>query len=194
MKNRLMFKEYIAGLSDLFDKQLSKVAVEMYWKALEIYSDKQCKIAFDIAVTDCKFFPKPAELIQFIKSGSGDIEDIALIEADKVVNAIRHTGYYTSVTFDDPVTMAVIEQGWGGWIKICDLRDEEIKWFRKDFTRIYKAYSNQGVKRYGHLVGFHEDSNNERGFLEHIPEPVLIGDIDRAQKVLDYNKTILLDG
>ena len=104
-----------------------------------------------------------------------------------MVNAIRDHGYYKSVTFDNPVTMAVIKKGWGGWMKVCELRDEEIKWFRKDFVPIYKAYSTQGIKRYGHLIGFHEDHNLEK-HPEQVPEPVLIGDTAKAQLVLDHNQ------
>ena len=165
----------------------SEIILNAYIKSLEKYEIEQIETAFGYALTSLQWFPKPVELRQFIESGPGDIEDIALIEADKVINAISDHGYYASVTFDDPVTMAVIEQGWGGWMKLCELKDEEIKWFRKDYVKIYKAYSNQGIKKYGHLIGFHEDHNMGK-FPEHVPKPVLIGDETKALKVLEYHK------
>lgn len=170
----------------------SDLSIETYWRSLEKYDIKQVEQAFGYAINELQWFPKPVELRHFIESGPGDIEDIALVEADKVINAIRKHGY-KSITFDNPVTMAVIVQGWGGWIKICDLKQDDNKWFRKDFVLIYKAYSAQGIKSYDHLVGFHEDNNAFR-WPERIPAPMLIGNNIKAQKVLDFNKPKLIEG
>jgi len=164
-----------------------QIILDSYWKSLQDFSIDQVEKSFGYALKNMQWFPKPVELRSFIEIGPGDIEDIATVEADKVVNAIRDIGFYKSVVFDDPVTMAVIAQGWGGWMKICEMRDDEIKWFRKDFIKIYKAYLNQGVKKYGHLVGFHEDKNLEK-YPEHLTEPVLIGDETKAQKILEYKE------
>ena len=168
----------------------SEIVLNAYIKSLEEYDIDEIEQAFGYAISDLQWFPKPVELRGFLEHGAGDIEDIALVEADKVVVAIRSEGRYKSVTFDDPVTMAVINQGWGGWIKVCEMREDEIKWFRKDFAKIYKAYSNQGIKQYGHLIGFHEDHNLER-FPERVSQPVLIGDEKKALKVLEYTKNKL---
>ena len=165
--------------------------IEAYWKALVEYDIEQVEQAFGYAINNLQWFPKPVELRKFIESGPGDVADIAMIQADKVVNAIRDVGYYSSVTFDDPVTMAVIKQGWGGWMKVCELRNDDIKWFRKDFVGIYKAYSNQGIKQYGHLVGYHEDHNLIK-YPERVPEPVLIGDESKAQRVLTHDSKLKL--
>lgn len=168
----------------------SEMLLSAYKRALSEYGIEQIEQAFGYAINDLQWFPKPVELRKFIEYGPGDIEDISLVEADKVITAISEIGYYNSVTFDDPVTMAVITQGWGGWMKICELRDDEIKWFRKDFAKIYKAYSNQGIKSFGHLVGFHEDYNINR-WPGKVPEPILIGDPEKAQKVLEHKKAKL---
>ena len=165
----------------------SERLIDAYWSVLEKYEIDQINAAFSFALSSMQWFPKPVELINFIEQGPGDIEDIALVEADKVLNAIRDVSAYTSITFDNPVTMAVIDQGWGGWMKVCDMREDEEKWFRKDFVKIYKAYSNQGIKKYGHLIGYFEDANAER-WPERVEPPVLIGDPDKALKVLEFKQ------
>jgi len=172
----------------------TQVVLDSYWKALEDFNIDQVEQSFGYALKSLQWFPKPVELRNFIETGPGDVEDIAQIEADKVVGAIRDIGFYESVVFDNPVTMAVIAKGWGGWMKICEMRDDEIKWFRKDFVKIYKAYSNQGVKQYGHLIGFHEDNNWEK-YPEHLRDPILIGDETKAQKILENkeNKPKLIE-
>lgn len=161
--------------------------IEAYYKTLGKYPIEEIERAFGYAMSDLKWFPKPVELRHFIEHGPGDIEDVAMVEADKVVNAIKEVGYYNSVAFDNPVTMAVIAKGWGGWMKLCEMREDDIKWFRKDFVRVYKAYANQGVKQYGHLVGYHENHNLER-WPEMVPPTRLIGDVKKAQKVLENHK------
>ena len=167
-----------------------EIVLDAYWDVLSEFDIKDVEKAFGYALTKLKFFPKPYELISFLESGPGEIEDIAIIEADKVVKAIREVGQYKSVTFDNPVTMAVVNQGWGGWIKTCNLMVDDIKWFKKDFVKIYKAYANQGIKYYGHLIGSHEDHNLQR-WPDRVEPPVLIGDRDKAQKVLEYKKSKL---
>jgi hypothetical protein len=197
MKDRRLFAEYMTLLGETFSREISTLLIEAYWQALKKYSDEECKLAFDMAVSNCKFFPKPVEIIDFIKfgeAGGANLDDIAYVEADKVIRAVAEIGQYQSVTFDDPVTMAVIKQGWGGWIKLCELKDEEIKWFRKDFAKIYKAYANTGIKKYGYLVGQWEFQNLEHGYPDHVPEPVLIGNEDRALIVQNKNKPKLIKG
>ena len=169
----------------------SEMILSAYKKSLSEYDIENIEQAFGYALNDLQWFPKPVELRNFIQHGPGDIEDVAHVEADKVINAIREVGYYNSVVFDNPVTMAVIAQGWGGWMKICELRDEEIKWFRKDFVKIYKAYSNQGIKQHDHLIGYHED-HNLAGYPEKVAQPVLIGDRVKALAVLHGKKDIKL--
>ena len=71
----------------------SDLIINAYNKSLDGYSIEEVEAAFSYAIADLKWFPKPAELRQFIESGPGDIEDIALVEADKVVNTIRKHGY-----------------------------------------------------------------------------------------------------
>ena len=87
-------------------------------------------------------FPKVAEIREAL---GGKPEDAALLALEKVERAIREIGGYTSVIFDDPVIHRVISAFEGGWIGICEMTHEEWKWARKDFERLYKAFSSQGV-------------------------------------------------
>ena len=42
----------------------------MYWVALDPYGDEETERAFQEAARRCKFFPKPAELIELIEGSS----------------------------------------------------------------------------------------------------------------------------
>lgn len=184
MKDRKMFNKFMAGLGETFDKEISEILLDIYWGALENFSDEQCKGAFNKAVISCKFFPKPVEIIELIGDGPGKLEDRAEVQASEVVWAVRHIGVYRSVQFNDPVTTAVIQQCWGGWIQLCSelLQDEE-KWFRKDFAKFYRAYHNQGIAYNGHLMGMLESDNMER-YDKYVPEPILV-ELFKEQKLIE---------
>ena len=101
------------------------------------------------------------ELIELVTGVSGNLEDRACVEAGNVLQAVKRVGAYNSVKFDDPVTQAVISQGFGGWVKLCnELKSTEEKWFQKDFVRIYQAYAREGIKHNGHLAGQIETEND----------------------------------
>ena len=170
------FANALGTLAELHGKELSPMLMKLYFKALEQFSIQDVENAIMRAITELKFFPKPVELIEFITGKGGNIEDIALVEADNVINAMRRIGAYQSVIFDDPVTTAVIQQGFGGWVKMCqDSNENDNKWLRIEFVKIYRAYANQGIRSDEKLIGITEEQNIAKGYIEHVPCPVLIG-------------------
>lgn len=178
------FSKAILVVAQLFDKELSGAVIGLYFEALEQFSIKQVEDAISKTIKSCKFFPKPVEIIELISDGPGKIEDRAEVQASEVVWAVRHIGVYRSLQFNDPVTTAVIQQCWGGWIQLCSelLQDEE-KWFRKDFIKYYRAYHNQGIAYNGHLMGMIESDNLER-YDDYVPKPILVNDF-KKQKLIE---------
>ena len=65
-------------------------------------------------------------------------------------------------------------------MKICSMPEEEFKWAEKDFMKIYQAFSGKSVKAPTKLIGITEQQNSARGFFDHIPKPVYIGDKAKA--------------
>lgn len=110
------------------------------------------------------------------------IEDMAIVEVGKVLEAVRKHGAYSSVVFDDPVTQAVIARTYGGWPRLCSECDA--KGFRREFVRTWAAYCRQKVEYFGYLPGIHESTNRRNGFYEYISPPKLIGDPEIARAVL----------
>ena len=116
------------------------------------------------------------------------IEDMAIVEVGKVLEAVRKHGAYSSVVFDDPVTQAVISRSYGGWPRLCTECDA--KGFRREFARAWAAYCRRKVEHFGHLPGISEITNRSNGFHEHIPPPKLIGDQEIARAVLEAGQEI----
>lgn len=108
------------------------------------------------------------------------IEDMAIVEVGKLVEAVRRHGAYSSVVFDDPVTQAVIIRSYGEWPRLCSECDA--KDFRREFVRTWMAYFRQGLQGAGHLAGTFELTNRSNGFYAHIPPPTLIGEPEKGPR------------
>jgi hypothetical protein len=154
----------------------SDIIISAYRQAMDPFTPEQISQAFGRAITECKWFPKPVELIEFITGGQQGIEDRATLEGLSVIDAIKRHGVYQTVRFDDGVTNAVINEGFGGWIKLCrEMTPETEKWFIKDFVTMYRVFSRNGRTYSGNLSGMIEMKNAALGFNDHIPEPFVIG-------------------
>lgn len=162
------FSMFFTGLCELFDKRYSEALLGIYVNALSGYAIGDVAKAISHAATSCTFFPKPSELIELLGGGALRADEIGLIEAGKVLRAIKQVGSYRSVKFDDPVTTAVISTHFGGWVKMCqDLKADADKWFLKDFEKAYVAYSRHGIKENAALPGVIETDNSAKGFEFH---------------------------
>ena len=179
------FKSMIIGVADCYGQTLTAEGIAMRFKLLERFSFAEVERAALAIMSTRKYttMPTPGDFMEYLTGGN--VEDLAEVEAGKVVTAIGQWGGYRSVVFDDPVTQAVIMNAYGGWIKLCEecgVEDSE-KWFRKEFAKTYAAYRRQGVEHYGVLAGLTEVENTARGFSQFIEPPAYIGNPDKAQAV-----------
>jgi hypothetical protein len=174
------FLTLMMGVAENFTAQLSKPGIAMRFDALREYPIEQVRETCAAIVRARKFLKMPtvAEFMEFL--GGGSAEDIGAVEAAKVLHAVKSIGGYRSVAFDNPVTQAVVEYTFGGWVKLCgELTADTEKWFLKDFVKSYGAYSRQGIQHVGTLAGRTEIGNGARG-LAHKAQVALVGDQQKA--------------
>ena len=177
--------DIIDGTAQLLNREMSPLAIAIYVKAIEDLPFEQVSAAFSDLVRQSKFFPPPAELREMVLGPPEKLENLALIESSKVVEAVKRYGGNKSVVFDDPVTMAVIQQVFGGWERMSgEMTLDQEKWWRKEFVKAYQAYSRSGIKAYGVLYGILDRCNDSAGFG--MAPPVLIGDREKALQVMNY--------
>ncbi len=179
--DRQEFAALMAGVAENFSAQLSGPGIAMRFDALKAYPIDQVCAACAAVVGSRKYtkMPTVADFMEYI--GGGNIEDVALVEAGKAIKAVKRVGGYASVTFDNPTTMAVIEHGFGGWVKFCgEMTSENEKWVTRDFVRIYSAYTRQGITLTGILAGRTETHNEAHGRGSTHHNHVLIGDSRKA--------------
>jgi len=171
MKSKVEFSKFMSIIAEMFEKTLSEALTGVYWKALEPFTDDQCKKAFSEVILSSRFFPKPVDIIEAIHGNRGEV---AMLAWEKVYGAICQIGAYQSVQFDDPVIHSTIEL-MGGWVELCKMKTEDVKWKQVEFEKIYKAMSKKGnhPKR---LAGMLEIDNGARGFKDNIPKQILVGE------------------
>jgi hypothetical protein len=187
-ENDKKFLFVMAALAEASGQECSDFKIKIYAQALADIPVEAIEQAAWSVINTRTFatFPKVAEIREHLSGGKSD--DKAILALDKLEKAMSRHGKYRSVCFDDPVLMATVVSI-GGWPKICSMEMDEWKWARKDFERLYKAFSAQPVKSLeipSHLSGIAEISNSANRYEED-PEIVQIGHVP-APKQLEGGK------
>ena len=168
---------------EVYGKPPSDGALDLMFNALKRFDLEAIKQALTAHVNDTQhgdFVPKPADIVRHIE-GDGDTR--ALSAWAKVEDAIRRVGPYESVVFDDPRTMAAIEE-MGGWIKLCDVTDRDLPFKGNEFKKRYQAYISRPPERHpSKLLGMSE-ATNAGEHQEFVPEPRLIGNPQKCLTVM----------
>jgi hypothetical protein len=172
----------LTACAELYGKAISEGAMSLWWQSLERFDIELVEKAFRAAVEDPEsgqFMPKPADIIKRI---DGTQTDRALIAWGKVLDAIRRVGAYQTVGFDDGVIHNVIID-MGGWPTVCRSQIEELPFLQRRFCDTYRAYAvRPNIEFPAKLIGESEQANSGKGYRA--PAPVLIGDQEKAAKVV----------
>lgn len=165
--------EVLAGVHDFYGKDFSEFAAQVWIKALESFDSKRVTEAFSSHVMDperCQWMPKPGDIVRVLQ---GTYTDRALLEWGKVLEAIRVVGGYRSVVFDDPATMASI-QDIGGWQSICQGNEDDLPHVQRRFAASYSAYARKPGHAYPNkLIGLCEEQNRLHGYP--VEAPMMVG-------------------
>lgn len=177
------FVEAWSQVAEVYGKAPSDGAMNLIFNALKRYDLEAIKQALTAHVNDTQhgdFVPKPADIVRQLE-GDGDTR--ALSAWAKVEDAIRRVGPYETVVFDDPRTMAAIEE-MGGWIKLCDVTDKDLPFKGNEFKKRYQGYISRPPERFpSKLLGMSE-AENAGEHQEFVPEPRLIGEPRKCLAVI----------
>jgi len=159
------FIKALAVLGEVFNETVSDVRIEAYFAVLRDHPIEAVTAACQTALKRCKFFPRPAELREFME---GSTEDRAALAWAAVMRAIVEVGCYESVDFGDRAIHGVIE-AMGGWaaeawqLERLDARDLGFR--EAEFRRLYRALSLRPESGPARLVGIHEAENRLTGHV-----------------------------
>jgi hypothetical protein len=157
------FGESLGVLAIALDFDLTDAKVDVYFKLLAgKYPDEEIIRAIEHAASACKFFPKPAELVEIITGGKVEKETVAW---RTVIENIKRHGSYYSVRFQDGSIAAAIE-GMGGWPEMCAKSGKEFTLERvpAQFVALYNNAVSMGISEHSATVlGSVETENAARG-------------------------------
>ncbi len=131
--DKRQFAEMINATFEMYGKQPSKLAVQLFWNVLERFDLEEVKYGFKAHLNDTtagQFWPKPADIIRHIEGDRQSRTDMGEDAFHRAFDAIGISGgMYATVVFDDPATMYAMHIT-GGWMNFCQMSEKE-KPFRR---------------------------------------------------------------
>lgn len=159
--------------------------VEVWYSMLEDLDGDRFTVGVKKIVQTEKFLPAISEIREKVLGNTaGNLEAKALAAWQKVLHAIRRAGYCNSVSFpDDPAIHNAI-QIQGGWINLCLLESDQIKFYRpqwlKAYQSFYKTHQEGNLPVLPYLPG-QDEINNQVRYPENVPGPIAITDQTMAE-------------
>jgi hypothetical protein len=170
------FSELMAVMAKYFGKELEPNIQRLYFEALSDLSIAEFEIAVHRALKGSKFFPKIAELLEFVE---GSAEDQATIAWELLLTAIERVGFYSSLWVESAVLAQAVRATFGTWTQCCTdfhpvfdyedstkqvsgLTPEMIAARKKEFFghfRIALRRDRRDSDRY--FPGYHEQNNSQ---------------------------------
>ena len=187
--NNYRFIDVMIALGEASGQESTTLKEKIYAQGLEDIAIEEIEKAAWLLIKTRTFasFPKIGEIRDAV---GGKAEDCADVQASIVWQTVTRYGGARSVVFDDPVTMAVIQQGFGGWQKMCsELLIDQMQWFLKDFVKHHIAFKRSNMKHIGYLAGYSDPVR--LGITE---GPAMIGDQQKCLDILEQAKETPLIG
>lgn len=183
--DRARFATLMLALAEYHQRDMSVALIELYWRGLahfDIEAVDRAVMAHVQNPDSGQFMPKVGELVRMIEGTTGDRAAIAWA---KVHRAVTHVGPYQTLVFDDPLIHAVLTD-MGGFGLLCNVQTDEMPFRAREFEQRYRGYAaRRELPAYlSKLVGEVEAHNRSEGHAGHIPDPVLIGDPEKAAAVM----------
>ncbi len=163
-QDKRKFKELMAGVGELYGKDITKPLLSLYFNALEELSIEQVSQAFTNHVKSTgkegTFFPKPADLMRQIKGSEEDrkasTDDRAMIAWSCIEQAMSRIGSYQALELEDKQALATVK-AMGGWQKLCETTYDQLPFRRREFIKMYETFERTPIEKLpASLPGFHE--------------------------------------
>ncbi|MEW6505497.1 MAG: hypothetical protein AB1457_16185 [Chloroflexota bacterium] len=144
------FGEIFATLAEVFGKQVSAAVTRVYFEVLREYSIEEFEVAAKAALSACRYFPKPVELVELMpyRKQWTDPKAMAVTQAAEVMQQIRVIGFYGTPRFADEITDRLIKTRWR-WGSLCSKTEDELSWWARDFVDAYLAECKVANERQG---------------------------------------------
>lgn len=182
-KDKKEFVDRVCALLTFYEKPVTDDILGIWWNALSNLTIEEVAAGFSAHVQhpdQGRFAPKPADIIALC---NGKSDGNAVSAWAKVEKAIKSSGAYYDVVFDDPLIHICVEQ-MGGWLKLCNTQSEkDLIFVGNDFKAKYKSMNGSlgSVEKPPCLRGL-INIENRKSKHPMIP-PRVYGDRQKAEQV-----------
>lgn len=166
-----ILKESFALLDAEFGEKLTEQTrvykKELFKKIIGQYPIEKIKKMMTDIVKTRKYnsFPKIAEMIEHIEGNKEEEVELAWMELKRI---LREEGYYNTVKFPQYPATGNIIVTMGGWLKFVEaMTDDQEKWIKKEFVKMYPAAKKIGNYPLS-LPGYFEITNTRKGYEEQV--------------------------
>ena len=155
------FKNGMYSLGLIFDRDVTDPELNsLYWLTLYEYPDEAVKNAFSRVLSTCKWFPKPADLIEAIEVSRKSMGKLAWAEVKGMLNTWG--GMWNHIWKTDGATAEAVKSI-GGWSHLSGLRAYDLGQLEDAFIGAYdRAVASGALYTLGEVVG-KRDRNWETG-------------------------------
>lgn len=176
-----MFAAVLAELGEVYGEAVSPVRARLYFEALSDLTLAEVRGAAARIVKASHFFPKPADFLEAIHGSEADHAEQAWAA---LMQAIAEVGPYQSVNFGDEALHACVRRLFGGWPEAGMMEQEDAPFRHAEFLKLYRALRRRPLEPTP-MPGILEMDNRAKGFLQHVPEPVLLGPGPHPMRALE---------
>lgn len=142
------FKMLMVGIGELYNKEITKPLMRIYFSALTNYSIKDVEQGINAHTMDTKqgsYFPKPADIVRHLQTNEISTEQKAELAWGQVIREIRVTGSYGTLKLDDKQAIAAVK-ALGSWQQLCSSTEADMTWKKKEFISMYETYERTPIE------------------------------------------------
>lgn len=183
LSEQKQFAQLIRDVIGFYRQDVSEFAFGIWWEACQKFDLASVSKALTRHAMDPEHGQFPPKVADIVRVLDGTPTDRAQHAWSKALQAIQRAGSWQDVVFDDPAIHAVIED-MGGWIKFCDVKEDELSYQQHRFIQAYQAYAKQ--ESFSYPKRLHGARSPDSVFLERgipLPKPIVIGNVDQARLV-----------
>ncbi len=137
------FAAVMLALAETFRVSVSEQRYKLYAEALSDLSQADIERAAARAMRECRWFPTPKELREFVEPS---IEDAALIAWSGFQVAAREVGAWSALTVDDRAAANALTQVFCDWPNYCNMDGPAIGARKAEFIAAYRNWRrNVGI-------------------------------------------------
>jgi len=147
-QDKAKFSACMKALAVNASTEISKDALVVYFNALKDLDIKTVEEATKHILLTWEFnrMPPISEIVKFA-TGSGQIEDRALVMANKIVAHVEVHGASEFPNFlrEDPIAAFLMTTRWRYYTWAANVLSSELKWWIREFVEAYRSYEKTGT-------------------------------------------------